>query len=148
MAQAETLQGLHLMLVHNPEQAIQRVHGMQGERPRWHKIIVHGEKADWLNRMPPGTCWDIRNVDISEEPLTAANAERLGREHAEVHARTLRNYAARLEGDCLQLTVDLIDGGAAPDARVLSDTLGVAVSVECAPLPPGRTPGKRRMGYA
>ncbi|NLT58280.1 MAG: AMP-binding protein, partial [Clostridiales bacterium] len=61
---------------------------------------------------------------------------------------TLRNYAARLEGDCLQLTVDLIDGGAAPDARVLSDTLGVAVSVECAPLPPGRTPGKRRMGYA
>lgn len=91
----ETLQGLHLMMVHEPDLAIQRVHEMQGQGYRWHKLIAHGTKADWIDRMPERTYWDIRNVDISEEPVTNQNAEALGRRHAEIHAEAVAHYKAK-----------------------------------------------------
>lgn len=92
----DSLQGLHAFFVHMPAKNVERVWklGGRGLKPRWHKVILHGEKADWLPEMPLFSNWVVRNVDISEQALTTENAVALGREHAESHARCQANYIA------------------------------------------------------
>ena len=83
-----SLQGLHNFMIHDPERDIQRmqVWARRDGRPRIHKFIVHGNKCDWLMRLPAQDHFIIRNVDISETPISSwEQAEALAHEHFAAH---------------------------------------------------------------
>jgi hypothetical protein len=87
-------QGLHLFMVHNPELAIQRINAMPSVdgQPRIHKLMIHGTDPEWLARMPVNTRWVLRNWALSEQRITADNAETLGVAHAREHFTVALNY--------------------------------------------------------
>lgn len=94
----ESIAGLHLFQIHDPDLGIHRVCQMQRSdgAPRIHKLMVHGDNCDWLDRMPENTIWIIRNWNLSEERFASvAEAEEAGRRHAQAHRWYADSAAAK-----------------------------------------------------